>query len=191
MSAPLPHAASARFPGGLSAAGFFSLVAVLAVLVVVSVPRLRGLAVRENEADARQTAELLVAALRRMELEPGEVPAMREVTRRPELARVLSDADLLAEGRLLRRHGYLFEVTCVNPPLSLAAPAALLTGSGAELLQAIAVRAWPWAHGATGETAFLVTAGGARLRHANADAQWEGTSAAGTRLHDLSGWRGF
>lgn len=181
-------AAADRTFFGLSFSGALSLAAVVVVLVVVSVPRLQDLARQENEADARATAQLLARAL-------GSFPApfaptMRELVRRPELSGGLLDAELLQRGALLRRHGYLFEVTQLAPSMSLpAAPLALISGETGVLKSMPAIRAWPWRHGSSGELAFLVTAAGASLLHPNSEPRWHGLESAGMVVDELKGWR--
>lgn len=177
-----------RFSPGLSFSGALSLAAVVSVLVVISVPRLQGLARRENESDARVTAQLLANALRACE--PSASVSMRDLVRRPELASGLADAELLQRGALLRRHGYLFEVTRLPPSSILATlPLAMFSGKGGLLGSMPAIRAWPWAHGSSGETAFLVTASGASLQHPNDSPCWHGLESAGQPLDELTGWR--
>jgi hypothetical protein len=171
--------------GGLSLSGALSLAAVLAVLLVVSVPRFHGLALQENEADAKATAALLARALDA----GGPAPTLRDLLRRKDLAGLRADAELLAQGKLLRRHGYLFEVTQVAPTWTVAGlPLGLVAGQADALAPVRAIRAWPWRHGATGRTAFLVTADGAQLAHTNSEG-WQGDEAAGLALASLEGWR--
>jgi hypothetical protein len=180
---------SSRVRAGISFSGALSLFAVVAVLVVVSVPRLRELALQENEADAQGTAQILARALKALDATPRSQPSLRELMRYPEL-RGLGDTELLAGGAVLRRHGYLFEITCLSPALTApAAPAALLSGQSDALCGLLAIRAWPWDHGSTGSAAFLVTQKGGRLAHSNASASWEGLEAAGDPLLTLAGWR--
>jgi hypothetical protein len=173
---------------GLSYSGALSLAAIVAVLVVISVPRLQDLAKHENEADARTTALLLARTLGSLPAE--EEPSMRDLVRRTELAGGLSDAELLRRGALLRRHGYLFEVTRLAPSLSLPAlPMALLSGEKGALKSMLAIRAWPWAHGSSGEMAVLATAAGACLLHPNSAPRWHGLESAGELVDELTGWR--
>jgi len=175
--------------GPISFSGALSLLAIAAVVLVVSVPRLRGIALLENEADAVGTAQLLARALQALDAKPRSSPSMRELLRRPEL-RGLDDAELLAEGRVLRRHGYLFEVTCLSPAVTApAAPACILSGEPAALCGLLAIRAWPWEHGTTGLAAFLATQKGGRLVHPNTAPGWEGLGAAGATLVSPEGWR--
>lgn len=191
MSEAFQSAMKSRLPWGISLSGALSLLAVVSVLVVVSVPRLRGIALQENEVDARGTAGLLASALRGMK-DADDTPSLRELLRRPELAGLLADAELVEHGTLLRHHGYLFEVTRLCPSLSLpSAPSSLLSGDRGGLHSMMAIRAWPWAHGATGEAAFLVTAGGAGLVHPNAPPCWEGLRDAGVPVEELTSWRPF
>lgn len=185
MSAAAP---TSRARGPISFSGALSLLAVVAVLVVVSLPRLRGLAQQENEVDAKSTARLLASALREMGSSPARKPAMRELLRRPELVG-LGDAELLAGGAVMRRHGYLFEVTCLPPTVTATcAPAALLGGESAALCGLLAIRAWPWDRGATGRFAFLATQRGGTLAHSNSDSPWAGVESAGAVLESLDGW---
>lgn len=152
--------------------------AVVLVLIVVSVPRLRGLALRENEADARATAQLLARTLAEHLAGGGAAPEMAQLLATPELAS-LSDAELL-DGRVLRRHGYLFELT------RLFAPADATWGAGERGLDA--VRAWPWAHGRTGRRGYLVLADGTRLEHPNHPPRWQGLAGAGVAPLEIPGW---
>lgn len=180
---------SHRARGPISLSGAFSLLAVVAVLVVVSLPRLRGLALQENEVDAKSTARSLANALRELGSSPARKPALRELLRRPGLLG-LGDSELLAGGQVMRRHGYLFEITCLPPTITAAsAPAALLGGEPAALCGLLAIRAWPWDHGTTGRVAFLVTQKGGTLAHPNSGAGWEGVEARGATLESLAGWR--
>ena len=191
---PLSRAEAWRLPGGLTISGALSLLAVTAVLVVVSVPRLRDLAVAENEADARATAQLLAEALRGSATSSAEArgdrePGLRELLRRPELTGALGDSELLEHGTLLRRRGYLFEITRLTPLLSLpSTPASLLCGQSGGLHGMLAVRAWPWAEG-TGEASFLVTAEGATFVAPTPCRSSLGLGAAGADLGPLEGWR--
>lgn len=173
--------AGAAWTGGLTVSGAISLLAVVAVLIVVSLPRLRGLAVQENEGDARATAQLLAGALGEPPSQGGPVPKIADLLRRPELLS-LSDAELFADGRVLRRHGYLFEVAHFSPPA--ARPGALEALPGCP-----AIRAWPWAHGRTGIAAYVVAADGTSLEHENQPPLWQGPEAAGSALLDPGGWR--
>jgi hypothetical protein len=106
------------------------------------------------------------------------------------LAGVRADGELLLGGTLLRRHGYLFELAPLPPLLRLpAAPLALLSGDRGALRDQLAIRAWPWAHGTTGEAAFLATRSGVVLRHENDSPCREGLEGAGASSADVTGWR--
>jgi len=157
---------------GLSPSGFLSLAAVLAVLLVVSLPRLQGLARLENESDACATAELLVRALARLEDPTPDAP-LEPLVRRVALERTLADGEWLEQGRLLRRHGYLFELCPAPPPLQLAGWSLALTSTAGARPPRFAVRAWPWS-ASTGRTVFVASECGTVLAHANSGLRWSG-----------------
>jgi hypothetical protein len=119
------------------------------------VPRLRGFALRENELDAIQTARLFAEVLPRP-VPDAAAPAIEALVAENGLARQLADAEFLAGGRLMRRHGYLFEVTRVSVGSAEAPPTELC------------VRAWPWEPGRTGVAAFVGRPSGVVLGHPNA-----------------------
>jgi len=177
-----------RLRPGLSPSGSFCLLAVIAVLVVVSLPRLRGIALQENEVDARATAALLAHEVARLSAEDGP-PPIAELVRSSGLSLTLSDVELLEDGALLRRHGYLFQL--VRLPLSLSFACATLTPDTDPRPSGLAVRAWPWKHGATGSAAFLVTEAGAVYTHPNQPVRWEGVAGRETHVPGgcMSGWR--
>lgn len=129
------------------------LVAVGVVVVLVSLPRLRDLALRDNELDAVHFARHLavLAAEHPVAADVGQL-----VRDDPERRRSMRDAALLRDGALLRRRGYLFDV--------------VLEGRGT------VVRAWPWKFGATGLGAFLVLPQGELLGHPNDTHSWSGPS---------------
>lgn len=129
------------------------LVAVGVVVVLVSLPLLRGLALKENELDAIQTMSLLGREVFAAEAAPRNLGELVQGDRR--LLRRLPDTCLMAEGRLLFRHGYLFEL--VQPPGGTA----FLCG-------------WPFSYGETGLGAFRCTGGGEVLGHPNTEARWSG-----------------
>lgn len=188
MSSPAaPIAEQARLRSGPSVAGLtpsgtLSLLAVVAVLIVVSVPRLRGLALQENLADARATAQVLARAWAERDPDSGASVGLEELLGSAPLDS-LSDAEILAEGRLLRRHGYLFELTRLFAPADA-------TWGGPEAERGLpAVRAWPWAHGRTGTKAYLVLSDGTRLEHPNDPPRWQGLGGAGAPPLEVPGWR--
>lgn len=150
------------------------LVAVCALVFLVSLPRLQGIAIQENELDALRALELLAR-----ELEPaagrGAVPEEigALLSEGCVLRRRLGDVDLLSDGRLALRHGYLFELAPLRDGRT-------------------AVRAWPWRHGSTGFAAFVARPGEGILGHPN-----DGSSSSGCwsgphsrpMLDGESGWR--
>ena len=173
---------------GMSFMGLVSLTAIVSVVVLVSLPRLRGFARHENVADARDTARLLARELGALGVaDDAEPPAIRELSERAAVAKALSDTDFLADGRLLRRHGYLFAVVRVRaptpPPVEPGAVFAAETGP------VLAIRAWPWKVGRTGSAALLATTRGAVFRHPNADALWNGPIEPFAPLDTWDGWR--
>lgn len=131
------------------------------VVVLVSLPLLQDLAVKENELDAIRTMDLLGR-----EVFAAEAPAatLGGVVQGNELLlERLPDTRLLKEGRLLFRHGYLFEL--------------LRSESGARVL-----RAWPFHHGRTGLGAFWSTTEGKLFGHPNSRAAWSGVASPPTSL---------
>jgi hypothetical protein len=181
--------AAGRRLGALSRSGALCLLAVVAVLVVVSLPRLRGMALQENEVDARATAQILGRALRELEARAARDPQLHELIGLPEL-RGLADVELLAEGAVLRRHGYLFEVTRLPPALAArAASAGAVQGETGSAGSVLAIHAWPWELGTTGFVSFLLTPTGGELLLPGSAAVREGLRGAGGTLSALEGWR--
>ena len=179
---------------GLSLPGTVSLVAVVSVLVLVSLPRLRGLARYENEADAQATIRLLAQELAVRESESdGHAlpPTFFELVSSPEVERSLSDARFVQNGRLLLRHGYLFAVVRLPgaPPTDASAPR-VVRAAGPPVAGAGAwgIRAWPWKHGHSGATALLATADGLTYRHANTPPVWNGPECEPEAPWSWSGW---
>ena len=124
--------------GAMRLSSAATLVAVGVVVLVVSLPRLREFALRENEEDARLVVERL-ATLLANEVQAGERATNVEalVLKAPGYPRQFEDAEFLDGGSLMRRHGYLFELGHAEDPL--------------------AVRAWPWQHRRTGFSAYAWT----------------------------------
>jgi hypothetical protein len=92
--------------GGLSLLDRLTLGAVVLLVIVVSIPRLRAMAVRANENDARVTLAWLGSWL-----EPGAHAAsglIAALDGRPEAPRRLPDARVLSG--TLSHHGYLFRI---------------------------------------------------------------------------------
>lgn len=134
------------------------LIAVVAVVVIVSLPRLTAFARRENEADAqrlvRRMAELFdddaTAAA-----PPGSTLELFE--RMPRAARrQFEDQTVLDNGRLVLRHGYYFEFVHV--------PAFAGDTHGV-----MAVRAWPERLSKSGAPVFFAFSGSTVLRHTALD----------------------
>ena len=151
----------ARLCGRLRAIDALTLGAIAAVVLVVSLPRLRDFALRENEADALRLTGRLADVVRAAE--PGVRRAdLRElIGLAPALSRQLDDAEFLDDGRCLRRHGYLFAAVAED-----AAAAGDLW-----------IAAWPWKHGRTGRVAFAWTAELGLVGHPNADGAFSGVAA--------------
>jgi len=151
------HAARAHRRGRLKTRDVLCLFAVAVVVVIVSLPRLRDFAVRENERDAIHFAREL-STLAEEHVRDGE-PAMPvsiesviEASGRTDL---LQDAEVSSGGRLVRRRGYLFDL--------------FRSAEGGWV-----VRAWPWEHGTTGLGAFVALSDGSTFGHANPERDWSG-----------------
>lgn len=157
-----------RFALSLADAG--TLCAIGVVVVLVSLPKLRAFAVRENEFDALRALRLLAsdATARGGALRAGGLGALLATNDSHRVR--LEDVELCADGRL-RRHGYLFD--------------AVETAPGTWVL-----RAWPWEHPHTGLGAFLTTPGGAVHGWANADGAFSGPALPPPALLDpvQQGW---
>jgi hypothetical protein len=169
-------AAAAR-RGRLRVLDGLTLVAVGVVVLLVSLPRLREFALDENEGDARRLVahlgELLSSPVHAAD-EPAADPANVEqlIHGSRELARQLDDAEYLDQGRLLRRHGYLFELTPRASPGSV-------TG----------VRAWPWHYRQTGLSAFAWTPDAGLQGHANDGGRWSGPQQPPNAPDLAAGWK--
>ncbi len=140
-----------------------TIAAVLLVVLLVSIPLLRTHSLRQNELDALRSLSVLAAALHSAapgELAPTSIGEL--VNRNPDILRRLADTEVLDGGRLLRRHGYLFDLWPV-----------VQVGPGVDSTPA-ALRAWPWARGRTGLGAFVLARPGEVLGHANRDSLFSG-----------------
>jgi len=171
------NAPSASFPrartrGGLSAVDYLTLFLIGLVVVLVSLPRLRRFALRENELDAIA----LLADLGRDMAEFGEglpsggIGALLAANPRHEDR--FEDIEVLPGG-LLRRHGYLFDAEELRP--------------GQWVL-----RGWPWGYGRTGLGSFVFSPTEGLIGNANADGACDGPGRppelAEARIGQ-SGWR--
>lgn len=201
---PLPSTAG-NPRRGLSLVAALSLVAVVSVLVAVSLPRLRSFARNENEADARRVVRLLAAELSLLEAQ-GDPPPVQDLCVRDEVRRALTDSDFLSDGRLLRRHGYLFAVLNLPPDMFTES----VDGEGRSVLRSVfaaeqrspgapssagdspgrwAVVAWPWERGRTGHAAFACDGEERLLEHPNDGGSWNGPASLGlSSVGDGSDW---
>lgn len=139
---------------GISFVGAATLALIAIVVVLVSLPRLRRFALRENEVDAIAMLRILAAdALAHREaLGAGGLSALLAASTDHRVR--LEDVEVLGDGRL-RRHGYVFE--------------AVRGVDGRRVLLA-----WPWEHGRTGLGAFAVEPGGPVLGLPNEDGRISG-----------------
>lgn len=154
--------------GAMRLSSAATLVAVGVVVLVVSLPRLRDFALRENEEDARLVVERLATILSG-EVQAAERRNVEELVRTvPGFPRQFEDAEFLDGGARMRRHGYLFEV-----------------GAAAD---GTLVRAWPWQHRKTGFSAYAWTPEHRLVAHPNADGGWSGREAP-PRMASGAGWR--
>jgi hypothetical protein len=124
------------------------------VVVLVSLPRLRRFALRENETDAIRALRLLAAeaVAHGDALASGDLGALLASSSDHRVR--LEDVEVLKDGRL-RCHGYLF--------------AAARTDAGLPVLLA-----WPWEHGSTGLAAFAIEPGGEPLGLPNMEGVYSG-----------------
>ena len=166
---------------GVSWTGGLSLLAIVTVLVLVSVSRLQGFALHENENDALRTLRLLSRALleRGEEATPDTIEGLVEAT---ELLPRLQNARFSSDGELLERHGYLFRLVQDSAPhvegVVLAAENPASTP--------VRVVAWPRVHGATGHASLCADPGRALFGHANASGRWSGPKTPPSTRTD--GW---
>jgi len=131
-----------------------TLFAVGVVIVLVSLPRLHGLMLRTNEGDAREALRLIGGVVFAGERTHANLGETFEQT--ATLEHQLSDARPLDGGRVLKHHGYLFELSS--------------TPTGESVLCA-----WPCEHGRTGRRAFALKPDQGLVEHPNeGDASWSG-----------------
>lgn len=136
-----------RARGGLSAVDYLTLFLIGLVVVLLSLPRLRRFALRENELDAIALLQTLGADMPEcgQGLSAGGLAGLLAANPRHENR--FEDLELLPDGRL-RRHGYLFDAQETRP--------------GQWVL-----RGWPWEHGHTGLGAFVFSPALGMLGNAN------------------------
>jgi len=154
-SAPIERA---RTRSGLSLIDYLTLFLIGLVVVLVSLPRLRRFALRENELDAIALLEDLGHDM----AEFGEgLPASGIVAllaANPRHEDRFEDLEVLPGG-LLRRHGYLFDAQERTP--------------GTWVL-----RAWPWGYGHTGLGSFVFSAGEGLIGNENGAGLCDGPGRA-------------
>ena len=158
---------------GLSVLGGSTIVAIVAVLVLVSLPRLRGFATTANEEDAVATSLRLASALRERVVLPDELPPLEELAR--DHLRVLTNAEFAHDGQEMRRHGYLFSLCRVPRPVRTGLGRVVYANDPEPLL---AIVAWPWEAGRTGRSAWVATIEGDLLAKRNEEDVWSGPGAA-------------
>jgi len=124
------------------------------VVFLVSLPRLRSFALKENETDAVRALRVLAedAVAHPEALDSGGIAGLLAASSGHRLR--LEDVEILPDARL-RRHGYLF---------ASAEPA-----PGRRILLA-----WPWEHGRTGFAVFAADSSGALRGLSNADGRFSG-----------------
>ena len=136
--------------------GLATLTGLFAVVVVITLSSLRGLAMRENETHVQALLEALGSSLNR-EVLAAPPTNLRELTEKDDsLAAELSDTRW--SGDLLFRHGYFVE---------------LLAPTEADATSPTLV-AWPSQHGRTGNRAFIWRPEGGLVIRANARSPWSG-----------------
>lgn len=142
--------------GHLRVLDALTLCAIAAVVLLVSLPRLREFALRENQSDAEKLVTRLGALCeaRQPELEPANIAELLASSK--DLMRQLDDVELLDDGGTLRRHGYLFELAHVDG-------------------RAV-IHAWPWRYGHTGLAVYGWIRGTGAFVDANALGTWSGLS---------------
>lgn len=158
--APAAKSAAAAPTRTLSWIDKLTLAAIGVVVVLVTLPVLRGFGVRENERDALRMLRVLAAepaANRGALVDDGQATLAELAAGDRVLHRRLEDLEALPDGRL-RRHGYLFDVSAL--------------GGGEPML-----RAWPWEHGQTGRAAYVWTPRRGILAHANRDGRYTGAGS--------------
>ena len=144
----------ARAHGGLATIDYLTLFLIGLVVVLVSLPRLRRFALRENELDAIALLQDLGADMAEFGqgLPAGGIAGLLAANPRHENR--FEDLEVLPDGAL-RRHGYLFDAQETHP--------------GQWVL-----RGWPWEHGHTGLGAFVYSPALGLLGNENASGACDG-----------------
>lgn len=139
---------------GLSFASGAMLSLIGVTVVLVSLPRLRRFALRENETDAVHMLRILSTdAVEHGEaLSSGDLAAVLAASTAHRMR--LEDVEVLDDGRL-RRHGYLFAAVEGDPGRFV-------------------LLAWPWEHGRTGLGAFAAEPGKGVVGLENQDGRYSG-----------------
>lgn len=176
----------------LTLVDYATLLAIGLVVVLVSLPRLRAFALRENELDALRMLRVLASDARALGpvMHAGGLGALL-ATHGDHRVR-FEDLELVDGGRL-RRHGYLFDAVPVAVPGLAAGDGRLAArdAHGASIaVQRWVLRAWPWEHGRTGLGAFEILPGGEVHGCANDDGAFSGPFGAPPPLLEpaQAGW---
>lgn len=149
-----PIAAAGERAAGLPLLDKLTLFAIGVVVLLVSITRVRSLALRENELDAMRLLRTLAAQPAPPGADAHRDTLAASVARDVAFHRRIDDLELLPDGRL-RRHGYLFDRASLAP--------------GEPML-----RAWPWKHGESGLGAFVWTPQRGCLGFANEEGGFSG-----------------
>ncbi len=140
---------------GISTMGIATLTAVIAVVVVITLSSIRGLAMRENESHVKALLEALGSSLT-SEVYAAPPRDLRDLTQRDaSLSQEL--ADTRWTGELFFRHGYFVELVREG-----------VDGSTGLLV------AWPSQYGRTGNRAFLWSPEEGLVVRANSEDPWSG-----------------
>lgn len=155
MTASIPQPTRRTLLGRMQSLDLALLIGIVAVVVIVSLPRLSAFARRENEADARRMVRRLAQLFDDDALAaapPSDTQALFE--RLPRSARrQFEDQVIVDDGRILLRHGYYFEF--------LRVPS--FTGDTRGILT---MRAWPARPSEVALPSFLGFSGAHVLRNA-------------------------
>jgi hypothetical protein len=170
--APAAPLERARSRGGLSAIDYLTLFLIGLVVVLVSLPRLRRFALRENELDAMALLADIGQDMGEFDagLAAGGIGALLAANPRHEDR--FEDLEVLPGG-LLRRHGYLFDAVQEEP--------------GRWVL-----RGWPWGYGHTGLGSFVFSPSEGLIGNENEGGASDGPERppnSAAAHNGRSGWR--